>query len=88
MMANKRDSGVLDSSAVMWGFVIGLLVGGIGALFKAPRGSAAALKQIGDTGHALRNKLETILPVDPITESMAEGKAAARRRRLELGLDK
>jgi hypothetical protein len=87
-MANKRDSGGLDSGAVMWGFVIGLLVGGIGALFKAPRGSTAALKQFGDAGHAIRNKLEAIVPVDPIAESMAEGKAAARRRRLELGLDK
>jgi hypothetical protein len=68
--------------------VIGLLVGGIGALFKAPKHVHISRSQLEETGHLLRSKVESIVPSDPIAESIAEGKAAARRRRAELGLDR
>ena len=50
---------------------------------------------VNETGQNIRKQIETvtetvtetITPSDPIAESIAEGKAAARRRRLELGLD-
>jgi len=50
---------------------------------------------VNETGQNIRKQIEnvtetvadTITPADPIAESMAEGKAAARRRRLELGID-
>jgi hypothetical protein len=85
-MKSKRASSELDAAALGWGFVIGLLLGGIGALFKAPNH-----RQISDlrdeTWQKLRSRLESIVPSDPIAESMAEGKAAAQHRRAELGLD-
>lgn len=87
-MAQNREKGGLDSTALGCGFVIGLLLGGIGALFKAPKNLSISRKQLTETGQTLRSKLESVAPTDPIAESIAEGKAAARRRRSQLGLDR
>jgi hypothetical protein len=40
---------------------------------------------VNETGQNLRAGIEAIVPTDPVAESMAEGKAAARRRLGELG---
>jgi hypothetical protein len=82
---NKKDS--LDSTVFGWGFVIGLLLGGIGALFKSTPNFSINRQQLTETGQTLRSKLESVTPSDPIVESIAEGKAAAQRRRSQLGLD-
>jgi hypothetical protein len=78
--ADSLDSGVLVSS-----FIIGLLIGGIFALFRAPK-KGVIRQQLTETGDNLRQRIEAAVPSDPIAESLAEGKAAARRRRAELGL--
>ena len=79
----------LDSGALLVGLLMGLLAGGLIALFRAPRKGSVTRRQIVGAGHDLRQHLEeAVTPLDPIAESMAEGKAAAQRRRAELGLDK
>lgn len=79
----------LDSGSLAWGALIGLVLGGAAALFLTPRSGAETRQQISATGQELRTQLEDmVMPPDPLDESMAEGKAAARRRRAELGLGK
>lgn len=83
---SRRDE--LDGGALTFGFVFGLIVGSLVALFRAPRSGAETRRQISETGQELREQIEEVVtPVDPLAESMAEGKAAARRRRAELGLN-
>lgn len=84
-MAQENHEPGLDGGLLVSGFVIGLLVGAITALFN---GGSRARQGLLETGETLRDKLESIVPTDPIAESLAEGKAAARRRRAELGLEK
>mgnify|MGYP001133755182 CR=1 FL=1 len=71
----------LDNNKVFAGFRLGLLVGALVALFKAPR------IQLRDGADGEKGIISRMKPADPITESIAEGKEAARRRRAELGLD-
>jgi gas vesicle protein len=79
----------LDGGSLAWGALIGLVLGGVAALFLTPRSGAETRRQISVTGQELREQLEDmVIPPDPLDESMAEGKAAARRRRAELGLGK
>jgi gas vesicle protein len=85
----KQDEG-LDFGMMMLGTMIGAAVGGVVALLNAP-GSGRATRHritqgVNHTGEALREKIDNVVPADPIAESIAEGKAAARRRRVELGL--
>jgi hypothetical protein len=81
----SKDGGSLDGGLLALGFVLGLLGGGIIAMFKAPKRETLQ-RQLNETGENLRHKLEAVIPADPIAESLAEGKAAAQRRRAELGL--
>ena len=82
-MKNQNEG--LDTSTLIIGFIIGLLTGGIAALFRAPGKEQPLGQQISETSNLLRNKLESFAQSDPISESLAEGKAAARQRRAELG---
>jgi gas vesicle protein len=83
----KQQTDSLDSGAVILGVLMGLVVGGVAALFLAPRKGVDTRRQISAVGQDLRDQLEeAVNPPDPLVESLAEGKAAARRRRLELGL--
>ncbi len=77
----------LDSGMLIGGFVIGLIVGGIAALFRTPRSGNDIRQQIAESGDKVRGKIESVIVNDPVAESMAEGKAAARRRRIELGFN-
>jgi len=82
-MSDQDNS--LDSGLLIGGFIIGLIVGGIVALFRTPHSGTDVRQQLTESGDSLRGKLESVIVSDPVAESMAEGKAAARRRRLELG---
>jgi gas vesicle protein len=87
-MSQQTSKGDINGESLMWGFVCGLVVGALAALFASPRSGSENRQQIGETGQQLRDKIEaTVIPVDSVATSMAEGKAAARRRRAELGLD-
>jgi gas vesicle protein len=83
-MTNEQPP--LDNGLLVVGFTLGMVVGGIFALFKAPGTGRKLRQQIADSGGTLREKIESVVPADPVAESLAEGKAAARRRRDELGL--
>lgn len=80
---NTADS--LDSGVLVSGFIVGLIIGSIFALFRAPK-RGVIRQQLTETGENLRQRIEAAVPTDPIAESLAEGKAAARRRRAELGI--
>ena len=71
---------------LIFGLILGLAVGGIVTLFNAPKSGRAFRRQftssVSETGQTLRS---AIIPADPVAESMAEGKAAARRHLAELG---
>jgi gas vesicle protein len=83
----KQSNEGLDGGWLAWGAVIGFVFGGIAALFLSPRSGAETRQQISATGQELREQLEDVVtPPDPLDESMAEGKAAARRRRAQLGI--
>jgi gas vesicle protein len=79
----------LNGGSVFAGMLLGLVVGGVVTLFTAPKSGQAFRRQfsssVNETGQNLRAGIEAIVPTDPVAESMAEGKAAARRRLGELG---
>jgi gas vesicle protein len=81
----NQDS--LDEQAIFWGFFFGLLIGAVVALFTSPQSGKTTRQQISSAGQNMREKLESAAPADPLADSLAEGKAAARRRRAELGLN-
>ncbi len=87
-MQNDPFENTLDTGMFVAGFMIGLLAGAVGALFKVPQSGRQTRQQIGETGDQIINKLESVVPPDPIAEGLAEGKAAARRRQSELGLNR
>jgi hypothetical protein len=67
------------------GFRLGLLIGATVTFFRGPRYYLP--EKLGGATDSLRDTIESVTPSDPIEESIAEGKEAARRRRSELGLD-
>jgi len=91
-MDSSRNSappgqGGLDISALVWGLICGLLAGAAAGLFAAPRSGPETRREIARSGQALVSRIEeSVAPADPVEESMAAGKAAARRRRADLGL--
>lgn len=82
----KRE---IDNGMLIFGVLLGLTVGGLAALFKAPASGAKLRRELAESvserGQSLRASIEAAVPTDPVAESMAEGKAAARRRLGELG---
>lgn len=89
MNSRNVDEG-LDSGTLLWGFILGLIGGALVALLRTPQIGFLRRSQLAPSvdGQTMREKLERVLtPADPIADSIAEGKAAARRRRAELGLE-
>lgn len=87
-MNPSNETEGLDSGALAWGFILGTIIGGLLALFRTPQLGFLRSPQLAESGQAIREKIEsTLRPADPIAESIAEGKEAARRRRAELGLE-
>lgn len=78
-------SGDRDNGMIVFGIILGVVVGGLIALFKSPTSGILLNRQIGVPGQGVRSTLSAVIPRDPVAESMAEGKAAARRRMTELG---
>jgi Na+/H+-dicarboxylate symporter len=80
----------INGTTLFWGLILGLLVGGIVALFKMPISGKVFRQQISKsvsaTGQNLRSTMESVVPTDPVAESLAAGKEAARRRRADFGL--
>jgi gas vesicle protein len=72
--------------------VIGLLAGVAAALWYLPKSGQRLRESLMSaarrTGESLQAQVESVTPTDSVAESIARGKAAARRRRDELGLDR
>lgn len=85
----KRESSGLDGGMLIFGMVLGFLIGGGVTLFTAPKSGRVFRRQfassVTETGQNLRESIEAVVPTDPVAESMAAGKAAARRRLAEMG---
>ncbi len=87
-MKNTSPQNDIAPGWLLWGLFFGLLTGAVAALFAAPRRGAETRQQLTQGGQQLYEKIEaTVTPTDPIAQSLAEGKAAAQRRRAELGLE-
>jgi gas vesicle protein len=83
-----------DNNSAIWGFIWGLVIGGVIAVLRAPRlnvvkfQNAQPLEQLKQVQQEIREKLSSVVQNDPLSESIAEGKAAARRRLAELGISR
>ena len=68
-----------------WGLVLGGLVGTGLALWFAPRSGADfrhwATQSVSTAAADARKRVEDAVPTDPVAQSLAEGKEAARKRR-------
>jgi len=74
----------LDDRATFSGFLTGMILGGVLTLLRGPR---LPWRRLGDNpAKAGRKLIMAITPTDPIRDSIAEGKEAARKRRADLGL--
>ncbi len=78
----------LDEGVLFWGFWLGAFVGAVVTLLRSSRrglllGWSPDWGRVRDRGKALQQRLE---PVDPVAQSIAEGKQAAQRRRAALGV--
>lgn len=76
-MANNRDNHTANSSA-FGGFIMGLLIGGVFALFRGPRFPWSKFQDI-------QINLDQVVNRDPLATGIAEGKATARRHHGEPG---
>jgi gas vesicle protein len=76
--------------AMLCGGVLGLIAGAVAALLWLPKSIVRlrheATQAMENAQRDLRARAEAAV-TDPVNASIAEGKAAARRRRRELGLD-
>jgi hypothetical protein len=88
---DDHRAGGLREGAVITGLFWGILMGGVWALVRGPRLSvkeaiSTSRERIVEASSDLRERVEAAAPRDPVSEGIAEGKAAARRRLAELGL--
>lgn len=72
-MKRQSSQDGLDANSVVMGTVYGLIVGAITALLTLPVSGIALRRSLTDV-------IELARPRDPIADSLAEGKAVARRR--------
>lgn len=86
-MRRDLNSG-LDGGLLVMGMLLGMVTGALVALFAAPKSGREFRDQVSETVTETSQQIKaTVTPPDPVAESLAEGKAAARRRRAELGLE-
>lgn len=78
----------VDRGTFLFGAVAGAIIGTVLALLYAPVSGAALRHKVQSTAqdaeNSIRASVAAVVPQDPVAESIAEGKAAARRRRDEL----
>ncbi|MCB9451627.1 MAG: hypothetical protein H6672_09310 [Anaerolineaceae bacterium] len=84
-LPNEIDSG--GTGSLLWGFIIGALAGGIVTLFRSTRPGLLVANPRSLEESVLQETSKSPPPVDPVAASIAEGRAAARRRRVEMGLE-
>jgi gas vesicle protein len=74
-----------DGRWMAWGLALGLLAGAGLSLWFAPRSGANfrawALGSVQRAAQRTRSRIEDAVPADPVAQSLAEGKEAARKRR-------
>lgn len=85
MFKRRTDPSTLDENAVFGGFFWGVLIGAILMLVNTPRRGLLS-RAFADKPQSVASKPEIVLPADPLADSAAAGKAAARRRLAELGV--
>lgn len=73
MSAETRSPSELDNGMLIRGLFFGLVIGGVTALLTLPKSGRSLRKSVNE-------QLELAIPSDPVADSLAEGKAAARRR--------
>ncbi len=78
----KRE---LDGGILIFGLLLGLMIGGLVTLLTAPRSGRALRHELSESVAETGQSIRAALPSDPVAESLAEGKAAARRRLAEMG---
>lgn len=83
-----QNQAQIDVGGLFLGVLLGTLVGGMVALFKAPllHLSMRQSKPVSAAPEVPLVKATPTMPADPVAESRAQGAAAARRRRIELGV--
>ena len=88
-MTKKPHNEGLDDKSTFLGFLLGLLIGGAATLLGARQSNKATEARTTTTiDQSAREKLKITAPIDPAADSIAAGKAAARRRLEELGINK
>jgi hypothetical protein len=88
-MIKKPHNEGLDDKSTLLGFLLGLFVGGVATVLGARQSNKAPKERAITTGdQSGREKLKIAAPIDPTADSITAGKAAARRRLEELGMNK
>jgi gas vesicle protein len=67
----------LRTGTLLWGAVIGFVMGAIYALMNLPKSGAELWKQLSEQGQEISSQLQT---EDPVEQSLAYGKDIARQR--------
>lgn len=76
---------VHDDEKVWSGFWFGLVAGSLFALFRGPRLRTGGVREtLSGAKDKARDALESLAPVDPLTDSIRRGKEAARQRQMML----
>lgn len=81
---NNNNSSALDWGFLVRGLLLGLIVGGTIALFTAPISGKPLRDKIKQRfsflDRSLRERAERLMPPDPVSQSLMEGQAVARKR--------
>ncbi len=87
MTTTNQPRNDVSAGWLIAGLLLGFLFGGVVALLRVPRSGTATRQQVAQTAETVRSRVEAVIPSDAIADGLADGKAAARRRRSELGLN-
>jgi hypothetical protein len=85
----RQNQTTVDRGSAIWGILLGLIVGGLVTLFKSPVHGLALRPRTRPSAQSInadiRYSSASVIPSDPVATSLEEGRAAARRRRADLG---
>ncbi len=74
-----------DTNTIGLGLLLGLITGSLVTLLTFPK-KRDTRQSITTLAQQARDRIEDVVTTDPVAESLATGKATARRRRDMLGL--